>query len=116
MIKSSGKFAGFPVTLVCDGKCKKAWGINARQREFLSDDEDDFYFLADDEIAEDAPEDPGSYEGGHAKPRDKVHNKWCCRECERSTLLDAGKDVGSVDIDRFTKRVYNRPRKDKDYK
>lgn len=65
-------FCGQPAVLECDGNCSQAWGIN----------------WCGEKIGI-APEDPGTYEGGHAKPTDKKHNKWCARECERSTLSDA---------------------------
>jgi len=81
---------GLPVEIRCDGRCSKAWGINNRPREqFSAADPDDFALLADQEIPEDAPANPGTYEGGHAKPQgidctDPARmNKWCFRECER---------------------------------
>lgn len=39
-----------PCRVVCDRKCTKAWGINSRPTVPLSDDPDDFAFLADVEI------------------------------------------------------------------
>jgi hypothetical protein len=60
-------FFGQPAKVGCDGRCGKAWGINGRAKVRLSDDEDDFYWPADDELG-DAPADPGSYEGGYGKP------------------------------------------------
>lgn len=73
----------------CDGLCSKAWGINNRPRRQLSEHEDDYVFLGDDELGE-APSDPGTYEGGDAKPTPPVErlNKWCVRECERSSVED----------------------------
>ena len=65
-------YFGQNVILSCDVKCDEAWGNNWR-----------------DEKKAPAPSDPGTYEGGHAKPRNKTHNKWCARECERSTFRDA---------------------------
>jgi hypothetical protein len=79
--------------LICDGLCSKAWGINNRPRVQLSDDEDDYAFLADGELGE-APRDPGTYEGDQAKPAGAKGpddmNKWCARECERCLLLRPG--------------------------
>lgn len=68
----------------CDEKCEKAWGNENRPKVQLSEDEDDYAFLSDDELGE-APIDPGTYEGGQAKPIDKkdIPNRWCIRECER---------------------------------
>jgi len=51
---------GRKVILACDEKCNKAWGINCRP-------ENPANYLSDDEL-EEAPIDPGTYEGGHAKP------------------------------------------------
>ena len=83
----------------CDQKCNKAWGISQRPRVQLQDlgtDPDDFYFLADDEIAEDAPANPRTYEGSDAKPtayenpEEHLLNKWCVRECERFAMSAPG--------------------------
>jgi hypothetical protein len=86
-------YFGIPNVLICDGKCNKAWGINNRETNQLSDDEDDYETLADDDLGE-APEDPGTYEGDHAKPiyDDEKLNKWCCRECERSVMIEKTTD------------------------
>jgi hypothetical protein len=67
-----------PAKVACDGKCKKAWGRNTRPRN------PDDTFKQDRELGI-APLDPGTYEGGYAKPvRAKYFpNKWCVRECER---------------------------------
>ena len=93
MISKDIIYFGTSHVLICDGKCNKAWGINQRERHLLSDeDEDDYEWLADDELGE-APKDPHSYEGGDAKPicdNEKL-NRWCCRECERSEMLEKNK-------------------------
>ena len=34
-----------------------------------------------------APENPGTSEGTDTKPKDKRHNRWCARECERSQMV-----------------------------
>ena len=77
-------YFGQKVKVACDEKCNKAWGINCRPFVQLNDDKDDILWLADNELGE-APEDPGSYEAGHAKPtcKNEIPNKWCVRECER---------------------------------
>ena len=66
-------FFGSPVTIICDGKCEEAFGINWRGEKTIP-----------------APDDPGTYEGGHGKPARPYppdrHNKWCARECERSRI------------------------------
>lgn len=95
------QYFGQPMRVNCDRNCGKAWGICERPRIQPSDDEDDYYWLADQELGV-APDDPGTYEGGHAKPMTPraFPNKWCVRQCERcirddDELLD------------FTKRIYN---------
>ena len=91
------------VLLVCDGMCNKAWGINNRPRVQLSNDEDDYEWLSDDELDK-APEDTGVYEGGHGKPIGWAHNKWCARECERSVIVRTNEDFSLPD---FSKRRFN---------
>jgi hypothetical protein len=97
---------GQPATMACDGLCTKAWGIMSRPKERFSTDDDDTALLADGELGN-APADPGTYEGGHAKP-DGPHqmNKWCARECERSVMVDQGTEIRLPD---FTRRRYNKP-------
>lgn len=98
-------YFGQPSCVACDGNCAKAWGINNRPKEQLSDNEDDYAFLADDELGE-APADPGTYEGGQGKPVEphELLNKWCVRECERSTLHPINVMCRLPD---FSKRRYN---------
>jgi hypothetical protein len=77
MVVTTGKFFGEIVDFTCDGDCSRAWGINwTKQKTEL------------------APEDPGTYEGGHGKPLPpyppEKHNKWCVRECERSDTVAGG--------------------------
>lgn len=64
-------YGGKRVVVSCDRRCDIAWGINWRGEKVPP-----------------APADPGTYEGGHAKPASPDHfpNKWCVRECERSTI------------------------------
>lgn len=80
-------YFGKPCVLACDGRCEKAWGMNNRPQEQLSEDIDDYVYKPDSQLGK-APEDPGTYEGDHAKPTspEEVLNKWCARECERSVL------------------------------
>lgn len=100
---------GKPAVVACDGRCEKAWGINNRPQVELSDDPDDYEFLADDELGE-APRDPGTYEGQHGKPDDYSdphrQNKWCSRECERSVIVGPS---GVVLLTDYGKRVRNKP-------
>lgn len=124
MIATAIRMFGQPCILVCDGKCNKAWGMNNRPRIYLEDPEqrvydetgrrypdddsidlDNHVELADSELGE-APIDPGTYEGGHAKPITPAerHNKWCARECERSRVVDDGQDFELHD---YSKRAYN---------
>jgi hypothetical protein len=85
---------GSHVTLACDGQCNKAWGISCRPKvEFDTNEPDDYAFLADGEL-DDAPAQPGTWEGGHGKPEGPHEmNKWCARECERSNIYEAGEPV-----------------------
>lgn len=95
--------------LMCDARCDKAWGRNNRPKEKLSSDEDDVVWLADDELGT-APADPGTYEGGVAKPtvpEDRL-NRWCFRECERCTW--AGHQNKLIELKDWSKRCYNIPR------
>ncbi len=112
MISRGIVFFGQPSKLACDARCHKAWGINTRPREVLSEDPDDYAFLADHELGE-APEDPGTYEGGQGKPKadgDRL-NKWCARECERSVITAPGQ--GEVPPD-YSGRHLNCPEKHKE--
>ncbi len=100
MIKKDIIYFGGAYILFCDGKCNKAWGFSQREKVQLSDDEDDVEWLSDDELGE-APEDPETYEGGHAKPtcdNDKL-NKWCCRESERSEIIEKSKVTADTDFE-----------------
>lgn len=129
MIKKDVIYFGGAYILFCDEKCNKAWGINQREKHQLSDDEDDYEWSTDDELGE-APKDPGTYEGDHAKPtveesesvfdspnadRGKL-NKWCCRECERSKMIEKSKVTTDTDFESlltdFSVRMKNIPDKE----
>lgn len=102
-------YFGRPARVACDRKCEKAWGINSRPRLDLSGDPDDYAFLADGELGE-APDDPGTYEGGHGKPmHPRRHNKWCVRECERSAMGRPGESLSAPD---FSRRRFNLPQRE----
>jgi hypothetical protein len=107
MIKKDIIFVGRKLVLACDAQCHKAWGVNERPSVQLSDDENDYAFLADHELGF-APADPGSTEGGYPKPRspDERLNKWCARECERSKMVRPDEELK---LPNFDERVYNRP-------
>ncbi len=111
MIEKDIFFCGQPVTVSCDGQCSKAWGISSRPYIQLDDsNEDDIVFLADGELGE-APADPGTYEGGDAKPttpEDRL-NRWCVRECERCVWIDKNQYTVMNKKD-WNKRQYNIPR------
>jgi hypothetical protein len=108
MIEKEINWFGRKCILACDAQCQKAWGINRRPKRCLSDDPDDYAFLADAELGT-APVDPGTYEGEHAKPRSDGErlNKWCARECERSRIVERGETIRLPDFAR--RRVYNIP-------
>ena len=101
---------GRPAFVMCDAKCDKAWGINNRPKEQLSAAIDDYAYLADHELGV-APIDPGTYEGGCAKPTkpEERLNKWCVRECERSDLGGYREEGQIVQLADFSKRIYNMP-------
>lgn len=102
-------FCGQSAAIACDGKCNKAWGINTRPKEELDpNNPDDYAFLADDELGE-APVDPGTSEGDHLKPQqpeDRM-NKWCARECERSSMHGFNDHTPFEEFGDFSNRVYN---------
>jgi len=105
------KYCGKPMRVCCDGNCGKAWGINGRPKIQLDPaDEDDFVWLADDELGV-APLDPGTYEGGEGKPpnADYFPNKWCVRECERCGHSEIGKSGEPLEPPSFARRRYNIP-------
>lgn len=100
------QWMGQAMVLACDGNCGKAWGISQRPKVDLSDDPDDVAYLADHE-AGDAPDAPGTYEGGFTKPSGPAGmNKWCSRECERS---DFAPTVERLRLPDFSKRLFNQP-------
>lgn len=103
------QYFGQPCKVNCDGNCKKAWGINSRPQVQLSDDVDDYEYLADCELAI-APDDPGTYEGGDAKPQSNSEfpNKWCVRECERCNQSRSGEHELPLPVKTFDKRVRNK--------
>lgn len=105
MLAKTILYFGQPSCVACDGNCAKAWGINNRPKVQVGTHEDDYAFLADDELGE-APVDPGTYEGECAKPvsQHELLNKWCVRECERSTVHPLGILCRLPD---FFKRRYN---------
>ncbi|PLS18900.1 hypothetical protein CVD28_00425 [Bacillus sp. M6-12] len=105
---------GRALTIGCDGKCEKAFGLNGRPSVQLSDDEDDICWLADDEvgIAPTTGKTVITSEGGDMKPHpafsgDKL-NKWCYRECERCASAEIGEELKVKD---FSVRRYNMPSK-----
>lgn len=106
-------YCGQAATIACDAKCEKAWGINTRPRHYFVGEEkdpDDYAFLADGELGE-APKDPGTYEGGDAKPtkRDQRLNRWCARECERCEITPPGRPEAKLEFHDFSKRLANKP-------
>lgn len=102
-------YCGQQLALACDGKCHKAWGVNNRPKNQLSDDVDDYEYLSDLEL-EDAPLNPGTYEGDCAKPlsNDEKLNKWCARECERAEMVELNKIAESDNFDVRLANIRNR--------
>jgi hypothetical protein len=103
------KVFGKPRLIGCDGRCDKAWGVNARPKVSLSQDPNDYAFLADDELGQ-APDESGTSEGGFGKPSTPAErlNKWCYRECERCTAAEPGAPLPKHD---FSRRLFNQPSK-----
>jgi len=113
MITKTITYFSKPAVIACDAKCEKAWGMNGRERIQLSDDEDDYAYLADDELGI-APvvgseDDEYGWSGGITKPSHNgdLLNKWCCRACERCCFVVPGEEVLLHD---FSMRVYNMPK------
>ena len=110
-------YFGQRTRVACDGNCAKAWGMNSRPRVQLSGNPDDYAWLADGELG-DAPTDPGTYEGGHAKPLTvrgpEDMNKWCVRECERCVMSEPGCADEPLELRDFSRRFYNIPSSDPD--
>lgn len=104
-------FLGQQAKVKCDRNCAKAWGVNSRPRIQLTDDPDDYAFLADSELG-DAPADPGTYEGSDGKPAsaDEFPNKWCVRECERCNMSAPNEWLLTLEVRSFAERRYNIPR------
>lgn len=107
MISKPIIYFGKELVLTCDNKCWKAWGINNRPQVQLSEDDDDFEWLADDELGE-APVSPGTREAQDTKPTRPPErlNKWCARECERSVKVEPGEEY---ELPSFVQRVRNKP-------
>ena len=95
MISKKIVFFGKDCVVACDGRCDKAWGHNGRPRTKLSVNPDDYVYLADEKL--DKAPGPGDTnilsEGCDLKPSavpvtdGEVINRWCTRECERSTFV-----------------------------
>ena len=69
-------FFGQKARVGCDRKCIRAWGRNYQGQRLKGN----------------APENPGTYEGGIGKPAspNEFPQKWCIRECERCVMSSPG--------------------------
>lgn len=96
--------------VACDEKCNKAFGITTRTSFQLSEDNDDYYWLPDKKMGE-APVDPGTMEGDDRKPVNKqdIPNKWCIRQCERSSMSKPEQSDLPLKLKDFSKKIYNQP-------
>ena len=97
LLAKSIVFCGSHVVLACDGRCDLAWGIEKRPRKMLSSiDPDDFVYLGDlhPDLGAPPSADKLGCHGGDFKPSDvpltssEKMNRWCARECERSSLIE----------------------------
>ena len=102
------QYFGEAAKVACDEKCNKAWGINNRPQNQLSDDPDDYEYLSDDELPE-APVHPGTWEGNDKKPVNKadIPNRWCIRECERCSMSNPGQYDKPLKLKDFSIRRKN---------
>lgn len=91
MIVRAVKVKNRTLFVACDANCNKAFGRDDRPR---GDHPDDSMYIPDD-LAPDAPIDPGSRAGADAKPRclSERLNAWCRDICERSVVLDAQRAI-----------------------
>lgn len=103
-------FCGQPMKVDCDRNCAKAWGGSNRPKVQLSDNEDDYEYLADGELGT-APTDPGTSEGCDAKPLSSAEfpNKWCVRECERCASSKMGESELPLALPNLSVRQRNIP-------
>jgi hypothetical protein len=105
-------FFGQPATHACDGRCDKAWGHNGgRPQVQLSDDVDDYAYLADGELGT-APGVTGVTEDEQSKPfhakGPEDINKWCVRECECAWMSPPGQPDKEPELPDFSARFYNK--------
>ena len=107
-------YFGNAMKVACDERCEKAFGIQLRPFIKLDDNnDDDIVFLSDDEVGI-APLDPGTYEGGDAKPVNRIDipNKWCVRECERCVRTSYYEPITiKLELPNWNDRVFNIPSK-----
>lgn len=117
MLRKQIVWFGDACTLACDGRCDKAWGINGRPRHSFDPNEpDDYVYLADSklDVAPGPGRTVGLSEGGHLKPSatpladPTLMNKWCSRECERSTIAEAGEAVCIPDLEHPSPNMLHR--------
>jgi hypothetical protein len=102
------QYCGQPMRVACDEKCIKAWGIDKRPRWQCTNKPDDWAYFADGDL-DNAPENPGTYEGGNGKPKqgDTIPNKWCVRQCERCAKSSPGKSGEPLALNDFSNDVFN---------
>lgn len=104
MIQKSIVYFGRKCKLYCDGKCDKAWGVPSRPCVMVDGKK---YWVADNEF-DNAPDDPGTYEGKDGKPIiNSGHdmNKWCARACERSIIVGIKEPMLKSNLRDFSKRI-----------
>ena len=108
MLTKAITYMGQPTLMGCDGQCNKAWGQHGRPCTI-----DRQLYLADHEL-DIAPAHPGSEEGRDIKPsavplsakEAASMNKWCVRECERSSLCSLGSQLVLPNLNVRTQSIY----------
>lgn len=111
MLQTEIKWMGRQCLAVCDHKCEKAWGEERRPirpsalgcepaPSFDFDDMDDYVMLPDHEVGISTVV---MRELGEHPDR---HTRWCVRECERSSVIEAGEEIAYRD---FRYPFYNQP-------
>lgn len=128
MLNKEIRYFGRQTHTGCDAKCHKAWGMQGRPcvymdvqgkiikvwlggrgKYYLPEGTDpDNHAYIPDELLANAPDYPGTWEGGEGKDPESL-NKWCVRECERNEIGKYDDPMGTLDLKNFSDFVFNMP-------